>query len=540
MVAKKKISVLTTSKIAKSNTHPALYPAIISMLFFVATLIGIIKHECWRDELQAWLLAINSNNIPDLLKNATYEGHPILWHSMLWIIAKFSHQLLAMQLLHILIATSTVFLINRYAPFKLYQKIIISFGYFFFYEYAILSRSYALGVFLVIVFCVIYKNNSKRLLFAGVILALLANTSIYGLGISIALAIFILTEQLLTINNKQFNKSIIPSFLIAASIAAIGMILAYWQIKPEPDINLPLSFPNGFELNRFLTISADIITSYFPIPKMHLYEWWNTKALWNEPYPSDPNLPFLAMASFLLVSIFSMQLLRKPAALVLYLLGTASAFLILYLTFIFHFQRFAGHLFIVLFASQWLFDKAQALSTKLALIDKTSFATKIASAIFIIIIFTQLISGLFAWNADRTQTFSNLERAGEYIAKNYKNEKMIFGSIDYTVSPLSLFINRPVYCPERKDSVTYMIWDKKKKWEFTLQECLADAIYQTNELGSILMVLSYPLSESNTGKPFTSGNLTLGIRMVLIKQFDHRVICKDEKYYFYHLQKELQ
>ena len=58
----------------------------IALIIYVIALLYIIpKHEPWEDEAQAWLLARDSGLVELLFKNIGYEGHPGLWHVILMI-----------------------------------------------------------------------------------------------------------------------------------------------------------------------------------------------------------------------------------------------------------------------------------------------------------------------------------------------------------------------------------------------------------------------------------------------------------------------
>src|SRR5689334_12634149 len=74
----------------------ALYAALLA--------IGIAHHEIWRDEAQAWLLARDSGTPLALLHAMRYEGHPPIWHLLLWLLSRATSAPLAMQVLHGLIA----------------------------------------------------------------------------------------------------------------------------------------------------------------------------------------------------------------------------------------------------------------------------------------------------------------------------------------------------------------------------------------------------------------------------------------------------
>src|SRR6186713_2793474 len=160
MASKKKKKFYQQSKAAASPVQPqprkeiklAATPVRFALMvtagFFVIALIGMLSHEMWRDEHQAWLVARDANSLPQLLANMNYEGNPALWQFFLFLITRVTHDPIYMQAFHLLVATSFIFIFNRYAPLSNLHKILFSFGYFAIYEYAVISRSYSLGILL--------------------------------------------------------------------------------------------------------------------------------------------------------------------------------------------------------------------------------------------------------------------------------------------------------------------------------------------------------------------------------------------------------
>ncbi|NJL84461.1 MAG: hypothetical protein HC890_18805 [Chloroflexaceae bacterium] len=112
------------------------------------SLIGVLHHEMWNDELQAWLLARDSDSIFDLFANMKDEGHPALWHLVLFGLTRLTQNPIAMQFFHLLIATGVVYVFARFAPFNQLIKCLFTFSYFPFFEYGLISRSYSLGCFI--------------------------------------------------------------------------------------------------------------------------------------------------------------------------------------------------------------------------------------------------------------------------------------------------------------------------------------------------------------------------------------------------------
>lgn len=111
----------------KTNTK---YLYLLVSLYFIVSLIGVLHHELWLDEAHHWLLARDSHSIADLAQNIRREGHPILWSLMLYGVSCLTSNLVAMQLLHIIVSTVTVFVFLKNAPFSWLFKAIFIFGYF--------------------------------------------------------------------------------------------------------------------------------------------------------------------------------------------------------------------------------------------------------------------------------------------------------------------------------------------------------------------------------------------------------------------------
>jgi hypothetical protein len=94
-----------------------LQPAALA-LFVALGLLGILHHEMWRDELEIWLIARDSDSLRHLLHNMRTEGHPALWYLLVYAVSRLSSDPISMQLLHLAIGCCSVGLILRYAPFS--------------------------------------------------------------------------------------------------------------------------------------------------------------------------------------------------------------------------------------------------------------------------------------------------------------------------------------------------------------------------------------------------------------------------------------
>src|SRR5262245_52207321 len=167
------------------------FAAAVTCVFAVACGLGMLRHEIWRDEFQAWLLAAESGSLPELFHNLRHDGHPALWYLLLFAISRVTGALWPMQVLHLAIAAASVFLFARNAPFSRRARALFAFGYFPLFEYGVISRSYSLGLLFVLAFASLASWRidpegavSKRILRGylplGIVLALLANANAYG------------------------------------------------------------------------------------------------------------------------------------------------------------------------------------------------------------------------------------------------------------------------------------------------------------------------------------------------------------------------
>ena len=163
-------------------------------------------HELWGDEIHSWNIAKGSNSFPDLISNTRFEGHPPVWYIIIWAISKVTRDPTSIQLIHLIIAWLVVFILLFYSSLPLITKVLMPFGYFFLYEYAVISRNYVIGVLLAFCICIILHKNfkGKILLYYG-LLFLMTNTHILALILAGSLHVYFLMLQR---EQKKTNKHI--------------------------------------------------------------------------------------------------------------------------------------------------------------------------------------------------------------------------------------------------------------------------------------------------------------------------------------------
>ena len=464
------------------------------LVFLFLSLIGILNHEMWLDELQAWTIARDSSSLIDLYQNLRYEGHPGLWHICLYIITRFTRNPLFMELFHVLLATTIIFLFTN-SPFTKLQKILFSFGYFPFFEYNLISRNYNLGVLLIFLFCTLFPHREKSYLLLAIVLALLANTNAYGLMISVSLMLTLIFDKVFNYKDlKELRKSSNQYLIISLIIFILGVIIALIQIVQPTEAKFKGNQETIKQTNiyRFAsTVVAGIWKGYIPVPNFFDYHFWNTNLFSNSNIISLKIFSLLISLGLLLFAI--VLFIRKPVALFMYLSGNCIMFWFTYAKFSGSI-RHQGHFFILFVACLWISvyysHSENFISNSCKFLIK--FFERYKNQYLTIILSIHLIAGIFAYSMDLIYPFYPIKEVAKFLESKQLDRELIIGSRDYLISPLTGFIDRKIYFIESSEFGSFINWNKRK--DITHQAVLAkvnEIIRQKNT--NALLILSYKL-----------------------------------------------
>ena len=534
---------------AKAPQSPLLknFPFIITGIYFVLSVIGILHHEMWRDELQAWMDARDAHSVGQLFQNIRYEGHPVLWYLFLYAISFLTHDPWMMQVFHILISSAFVFLINRYAPFSLINKILITFGYYTFYEYNIISRSYGLGFLLVVIILILYKNRRQYYLPISLLLFLLANTQVHGLMLSGLLAGILLIDYIQNVRRGKFEKLSIGKVALCFVIVVSGWAASVVQIKPEADNSFPVNYPKpGDDLSARRTFTIyKFATAYYSIPKLDRLHFWNTNLF--EPVTTTNGVELVNTEKLNLVFplltflIFCLYFLRKPLILLLYTVGSIAIIYFLYYSGLTH-SRYCSHLFVLLFACMWLetYYTEKIISGKL--FNSLSSAGRSAGKyLFIIVLGTGFIGGLSSYLKDLNAPFSASAELAEFLKENDLDKMKIYAASDFIVSPVAGILDRPLYYPQRKTEGTFIIWDQQRSDKVDYAGIINEMEEEQKKgIHKMLFISDNPLQFVNSvtqqSEAITEGMVSANLHLQLLKNIKAGIV-PDEKYFVYLFEK---
>lgn len=423
-------------------------------LFILLSLVTVLRHEMWRDELQAWLLAKEQTSFGDLSQAGRYEKHPLAWYVGLFLLGRLTGSPLAMQLLHVGLAALSAWLVLRFAPFSQVQKVLLIFSYYLFFEYNVISRNYALGVLSLFLFCVFFIRDPMKPLLPAACLVVLANTSIYGLILACGAG----TVMLPKILSKQSLRKKWISYAAILLVCGGGLVcILYLRPVPDASYDQASKIHTAFNPGLLSAVLRALPRSYLAMPRP-TFHFWNTNFL--EKAPS--NLPVNATFALLILLLAAALLMRSRTALAFYGLTTIGILAWSYIGNV-GFARHYGHLFLAFIAALWL-ARGTSHSTKALSIQMGSqpAGSRILSGVLTAILAVQAAGGLFAAGMDIVHPFSQAKAVARFIQQKGYDDLPIVGEMDYIMTPVSGYLGRKVYFVRGERLGSYVKWDMKR------------------------------------------------------------------------------
>ncbi|MEH2420964.1 MAG: hypothetical protein V7K48_08550 [Nostoc sp.] len=493
----------------------------IIVSFSVIGLIGILNHSMWRDELNPWLIVRDSESLGDLITNIHYEGHPVLWYFSLAILIKIVDNPIIIQIFHLAITVFSVALFCLYSPFNYQQKFLFSFGFFPFYEYLLISRNYAFSMLFIFAFCTIFSSRKITYAYLAILLGLLANSSAYGLLVSLSLSLTLLAEFCFNSEHRQqyFSQSQKSDLFLSILLIIFSFILSIYIITPPTDSYLHGGLNNGWlmqlDIRHLLRSIGRIFGSYLLIIPAHK-RWLD--------------LIVCAVIALLIVILTLIKLSKKPVTLFFYIIGTCVIFAFTYLRFL-GMPRHFGHFYLVMIAALWLetyYQESTVLLNKFSIRPNLIiFVQKWHHIALMLILYTQFFGGIYSFSRDLVVPFSASRETSQYIQKSGLDNEFIVASRDANMAALSGYLNRKFYYPELQNMGSFTLF-KKGRQEIEQPEILSQINYllkNQDEQKKILLILNKKLNVNRND-----------LKIVPIKDFQ-RGWVDNERYYLYWVSK---
>lgn len=459
-------------------------------LYFAFGLFVVLNHEPWRDEFQSWLIARESDSIAALFTNSIYEGHHSGWYLVLWVLTSITESILAFQLFHFFITAVGIFILIKWSPFSNIEKWLLTFNYFFFFEYGVIARHYGITLTLVFLFCALFKYRHTKFHWILSVLFLLLFINIYSFFISFSFFVMLIIEKL---DRGDFSK--IDWALILGFVIAIGVSIV--DVKPPADSG----YAEGWDLvlRDYLKSPTILWNSFVPIPKNQLH-------FWSKNFFDFENRYLKYCIKLILLTPILLFIIKKISK--------------SYYTFFFFFLlygincffssakfygvlRHHGCLFIAFIAALWiqayLPENINSLKFKFIEKGRNIISEKVAQNTFYFILVLHCFVTIFAVQKEIQYDFSGGKRLSEYIISNNLNDLTIIGDSDFSASTLSAFLDKEIYYPSSDRFGTFVTWTKKwsRKHDKRTEESVllkADSLRIVKDQ-KVLVLLNYEIKE---------------------------------------------
>jgi hypothetical protein len=513
--------------------------------FMALSILGMLHHEPWRDEAQAWFIARDCPDIASVIRITGYEGHPALWHLILMPLARTGLGFVSASLVHFLIILTAVVLFLRNAPFALHQKALFVFGYYVLYEYNILVRNYALSVLLLFAIASLYRQRFQKPIAYASLISLLANANLFGLMIAFILLAAYWVEFRRSRNPADGRRCVIALLLVATCFA-----VSIYQLWPPVDV-LPPKAHNGqikdslfdlrFSIGHLSVIPRALVGAFLPVPQTGPH-FWNSRLA---HYPLQAagffeSLPwFIRWAYGTLVvcpALLSLAFLARKTVPFLFYLFSCCSLLSVFLLLYEGGARHYGFIFMLFVFTLWISD--EYADNRLA---RYPFVIKWLSPRN----FNWLLTGFFviqtaasaaAFYNELKYDFSSGKNAAAFLkGEGLLNDRVFIATYpSKTACSILLHIETPhpaAYMIEYQRPGSFMVWNREYMFN------------QTLPAATVMERIDRAIAGQNYERVILITNSTIAVegfheRYRLIASFDETVE-RQESFCIYELQKPL-
>lgn len=411
----------------------------IAAAFVAILVLQISRHEMWRDEIHSWGVVLSGYSLPELYENLRFTGHPGLWYLLLWFASWFTDSPFTVQIVHAAIGAVLIGAIALFSPFSRFEKLLLLSSYYVLYEYTVVSRNYGIGFLIAIIYAQQRATRPDRSLWNAALLGLLANTNMFALILSGALAVEYAVE-LLSRGDKRFTHAL-RRHLPAGVLYLAFVALAASTMWPSPDISwrttgAPLA--DASDPMRFWSVVAGNVEALLPI---HPLSYWDDQRKAVEGIASLLNVFALPVLALLFLNIFRQhrQLLIVPS---LTAAGSIAAGHLIYATSMRHF----GVDFIAFVAIWWM----------------QSVWSPVRSRLVLALLAVSAAAGLAVSVQQFPRTFSEGLATAEWIRDHAPADAALVGTPDTLASVVGQYLGRPIYFLDCSCTDSYLLFHKRR------------------------------------------------------------------------------
>ncbi|GGH66601.1 hypothetical protein [Phaeocystidibacter marisrubri] len=425
---------------------------VISTFFIFATLL---LHSPWRDEGQAIMLAQDATGFWDLIQRIRWEGHPMLW----FLIAKAAGPSIT-PLIHGLIAVLTNAIIVFKSKWPAWMRWTLPLSFYFVFEYAVISRDYAIGVLLLFTAVSLWKGKHRNRMNGAFILLLLATqANFFSALLAGVLGLLMLLE-----NPKDKN------WYWRIPLALFVLIFTAYQLTP-PETG-GFASERSFDFDK-LQHATQMFTGGTPLP---VYLTPSTPAI---------SILFFTNGISLLVALgllsFMTLTLRKVSHQMAF--AIVSFVILLFCSMVLvGFARHLGHI--------WIFYL-------LLLFVESREGIEIRPTILLkLLVAGQLVGGLTHLVFEYITPYSESRGMADYLEnKNIPAQRTAVFPAAYGAG-ISLLSGEAYYQPDMDTSMTHIIWNPDSQADYYPKDVLR-RLFERYQEGEVYLITPINMTYEN-------------------------------------------
>jgi hypothetical protein len=424
-------------------------------------------HVFWRDEAQSWAIAWESHSIADLIENLRFEHHSMIWPLLLMAAQKISSNPIGMKLVHGIIALSTVVLLYRSRVFSTIEKILISFGYYFAFEYFVISRDYLFIPFFMAIFLIWRERQTRKgqatttkgsiplkrftsfSWIDGLLLGLIASMGVHGIFLALGIAVgFLVDEGCKDDGWKPLRKSAFGIFIFGAMV-----IFSIGLMKPDPEFRFWSTIDMDWHHWALHDFSRLLIDAFFPLPKPSR-QYWGSSIFDG----SDVMVQWISAFAFFAIALFTLYRRKVWTGWLIFLIPLA---LSIGFSSVFYFgnARHHGIVFLAYLVAYWAIRPSQSRGAPQS--QSPSAAQRQTVCALLVL---QVAAGLVSLWLHQGHVFSRTLAAAEWLkGQPDLSSCELVSSQDYAATAVSSYLGRPVLQINSGKVQYFVRWNKQRE-----------------------------------------------------------------------------
>ena len=412
---------------------------LLALPFLALIYVELVHHVLWRDELNALGIVWASPTIPSLFWHVHHEGHPWLWYMILWIPSRFTQSVLVLKWVQGIVSTAIILFVALRSPFRRWEKALLLAGYFFVFEYTVLSRMY--GVMLLAFVIYMYRRVKHRdsPIGSAVLLGVMASVDTIGIILSLALIIEYAAAMYRS-GRLYFSRR---TAALALGLYAAITAFAVWSAKPAKDISWRTTgrpFKDAKDISHlYAAFLRYTVLPFLPVRSPRSHFFWNPDVHGALLRFTFPMLLVLALLYWAFRGRWNL-LLMLGATIVA---GTLLGHLIYSGS-----ERHLGVVFLAFVAAAWILRSEQQ--------------TSLLPWPVYILLGISAASSVWALIGSWKRPFSYDKAAAEWIQRSHLENMPLVGNDDTSVVDVAQYLHRPVYMIECSCVDTYLLYSTRR------------------------------------------------------------------------------